>query len=90
MDQVLGRLVPVLGLLGHHAVENGHHVVRQVGDELPGIERLDVLVMVQLLGGRSFRYGRLAGQHVVERAAERIDVAAHVGLRGSSACSGEI
>ena len=39
-----------------------------------------VLVMVQLLGGGPFRHGRLPGEHVIERAAQGINIAAAVGL----------
>ena len=79
VEQFGGRLISVLGFLGHHPLQDGRHslgdvrlLVARIGD------RFD-RVSLQLVGDASFGVGRLARQHLIPGAAERIEVAANVG-----------
>src|SRR5262245_16796119 len=80
LDEMDRLLVAVLRVLGHHASDDGCYGVRDVWIQLARINRIDVLVMVQLLGGCSARHRRLTREHVVEGAAERVKVTAEVGF----------
>src|SRR5207244_2869794 len=61
LDQVFGPLVTVLGVLGHHASPAGGQLVGNLGVEVPGIGRAQVLMMAPFLEGRYCRHGGLAG-----------------------------
>ena len=73
-------LVAVFRVLVHHLAEDRDDLVGNGRIDDARVERLEMLMMVQLLGRRPLRRRRLAGQHVIERAAQGIDVAAGVGL----------
>ena len=83
----VGRcLVALVRILRHHAGRGS--AARSSGiDRIdrPRIERSDVLMSLELLRGGPFRHRRPAGESVVEGAAERVDVAAHVGVGAARA-----
>ena len=80
LHQVLGPLIPVLRILGHHACQDTRNLVGDLRIELTGIDRADVLVMMQLFGGGPLRDWRVTGEDVVEGATQRIDITADVGV----------
>ena len=81
-QQVLRRLVPAGDILGHQLVHNAAHDQREVGTEFG--QRLRLLFRVGVLHGdrqcRLARIRRLAGEHVVERHPQRVQVAPLVQL----------
>ena len=79
-DEFRRRLIALLRILRHHPRQHRREFIRNRGIQFPRIERVDVLMGVQLLGRSAFGHGRPAGECMVERAAERVDVAAHVGF----------
>ena len=71
----LHRVRPISGFLGHHLLQQraeflGHVLVDRVNDWDPGLE---MLLQEFSRGGAS--KGRLGGQELVERRAQRVDVA---------------
>ena len=80
MDEFLGRLEAVARVLRHHPVENLHDLDGQIGHHVARVGGADALVVEQLLRGGALGERRPARQGVVEGAAERVDVAAHVGV----------
>ena len=55
LNEMFCALVTILGIFGHHSLQDGSHFVRDFRVDLPRVDRRDVLMMVQLLGGRAFR-----------------------------------
>ena len=77
-EQFLGGLVTVVRILGHHALQHGDHGFRHPLVVGAGIRRRLDGVRLQLVRHAAFRKRRLARQHVIPGAAQRIDVAADV------------
>ena len=77
-DQLVGLLITVFGLLGQQRVEDRHDLIVQIRPEQAWIRRMLAAVAQQLLQQRPFGKRRLAGEHEVERAAQRVQVAADV------------
>ena len=70
----------MLRRLGHHLPYHLLQFLRHVGPKLANVRRVVALVLEQFLQHRPLGKRRLARQHEKQRAAERIDVAANVGV----------
>ena len=79
LQKFLRRLVALVGLLGHHLVKDDDQARGHLGVEGAYVLGLRLDVLEQALGHVALGEGRLAGQHVIERAAQGVDVAADVG-----------
>ncbi len=77
-NHLVGRRVALARIGGHHAADHGGESRRNAGILARRVGNILGLMIEQLLQHGPFGIRRLAGQHVIERAAERIDVAAHV------------
>jgi hypothetical protein len=71
-------LLSLNGALGKHFAEQWANRRRQFRPKQTHIGRVDTVMPQQLLQGTAVRERRLAGQHEIESAAERVDIAAHV------------
>ena len=78
VNEQVRRRISAARVAGHHLLHHRRQLSRYAAVFLRGIGRFLALMVQQLLQDRSFRVGWLAGQHVVQRAAERIDIAADV------------
>lgn len=79
LEELSGGLIPVAGLDGHHALNDGDHAFGDLGVEVPGIGSFGVSVIPELGGEVSIGEGGFAGEHLVPGAAEGIDVAFGIG-----------
>ena len=87
----LDRLLVAVGrLLRHHLPQHGEHPGGHVGAERLDRLRFARLVRDELRGDRPVRERRLAGEHEVERAAERVDVGPDVHHVADGLLRGEV
>ena len=77
-DELLGRLIAPVAILGHQLDEDARQVRGDVGVELAHVGRRVLLMLEQLLEHRPIGKGRTSREHVKERASERIKVAPDV------------
>ena len=87
---MLGPLVAAIALLGHQLGDDRRELGRHLGIERPDVGGRLLLVLDQLLEDGPAGEGRSAREHVEQGAAQRVEVAAHVDVAGSRACSGLI
>ena len=76
----VGGLIAIIGVLGHHLVDDGNHFGRYV---LP--QGADWLGLARLMPDELLRHGavterRFAGQAIIERRAETVDVGADIDI----------
>ena len=87
-DQLLRPLVAAVAILGHQLGDDRRQFRRHLRIERPNVGRRLLLVLDQLLEHGPARERRPAGQHVEQRAAQRVQVAANVHVAGISGLLG--
>ncbi len=78
VQQGLGRLRALGRVAGHHRPAQRRQPSRDLRVEDRNVRRLRILVIEQLLEHRPLRVRRATGEHVEQRTAQRIEVAADV------------
>ena len=89
-DQLVGLLITVSGLFGQQFGDDSRDLFVEFGPDQTRIGGRLAAVAQQLLQQRAFGERRTAGQHKIEGAAQRVQVAANVGDARIRACSGEM
>ena len=80
LGDLVGRLMTVIRLLGHHAFADPHQGGRSVVAIFENTRCGIPLMLHQPLGNRSIGIRRMAGQQIVEGATQTVDIRPRVGL----------
>ena len=78
-QELLRSLIAILRLLLEHSVQDIQDLIGNLGIELKRIWNGILVVFEELFGDRPLLKGDSARKHVIERAAERVNVAACIG-----------
>ena len=78
-EQLLWRLIPGGGILRQHALQHHHQTAGHPRTEEANIGRLFLHVLENPLRRRTLGEHAVAGQHKIQRAAQRVDIAPDVG-----------